>query len=332
MSQTNPRDLMKQVEGGDVKSLYLLHGDEAFMIGEALAKLQEQIVGEGLADFNLATFYAGDSSVSAIIDTVETLPMMAPRRLVIVKEVQGFHASDMEALLPLVSKPVDTTTVVFIASKIDMRKKFFKQIGANGVVVKFQKPFENQMNSWITYIAKKHGKTVSPQALETLKEWVGTNLSDVNNELSKVSQYIGDRKNIESDDLVAVGSRVRTDTIFELVNCMGNGDCAGSFTHLAHLLESGQNEVGVLSMIVRHFRILMLCQESLKQGLSSGQISKRVGVHSFFIQEYLEQARELTANHLFRVYDVLLDTDRALKSNPLSSHLWLENLVIQSCQ
>ncbi len=113
---------------------------------------------------------------------------------------------------------------------------------------------------------------------------------------------------------------------------MGRRDCADSFMHLAHLLDGGQNEIGVLALTIRHFRILLLCQEALKEGLSQSQIATRVGVHGFFIKEYIEQAKLQDSKQLLQIYDILLDTDRALKSNPLSSHLWLENLVLQACQ
>ncbi len=332
MPALEPRQVIQQLDRQEFSPLYLLHGEETFMIDEILLKLKEKILDDKLVDFNLTTFYAADCSVDQIVDAVSTLPMMAPRRLVIVKNIDEFSASELDGLMKLVESPIDSCSLVLLASKVDMRKKFFKLIDAKGISVRFQKVYDNQLPPWIHYICKKFGKTISPEAQALLQDWVGTNLLDLNNEIAKVSQYIGNRKQIEVDDLQAVVCRVRADTVFELVNCIGKRDCASSFTHLAHLLESGQNEIGVLSMIVRHFRILILCQEGIKEGLSQSQISQRAGVHGFFVKEYLEQAKRLAPEHIFHVYDVLLDTDRALKSNPLSSHLWLENLVIQSCQ
>jgi DNA polymerase-3 subunit delta len=184
----------------------------------------------------------------------------------------------------------------------------------------------------VQYIAKKHGKTINHEAVEWLKQAVGVGLTDLNNEIQKISQFIGDRADINLEDVKKVASHVRVHTVFELANSIGRGDCAGSFTFLANLLDSGQNEVGVLSMVIRHFRILLLCQEALREGLSQQQISGRVGVHGFFVKEYIEQARGHESKHLLHIYDVLLDTERALKSNPLSSHIWLENLILQACR
>jgi DNA polymerase III subunit delta len=328
----DPRTLTSKIESGQFSPLYLFVGEETFMIDETVAKLREKVLSEGLSDFNLNIFYAADCDIEQVRDAVETLPMMAQRRLVILKQCQDLSASELESLTPLVEKPVDTAVFVMVGTKADMRKKFFKLFESNGDVVKFQRPFENQINPWIQYIAKKNNLVLSAEAMEILKEWVGPNLSDINNEMTKLSQYLGDRTEVTPDDIRQVVSQTRIETVFELVNCMGRRDCAGSFMHLAHLLDSGQNEIGVLAMTIRHFRILLLCQEALKEGLSQAQIASRVGVHGFFIKEYIEQAKLQDSKKLLQIYDILLDTDRALKSNPLSSHLWLENLVLQACQ
>ncbi|MCC6277630.1 MAG: DNA polymerase III subunit delta [Oligoflexia bacterium] len=332
MASIDSRRLSQEIDQGKFHSLYLLVGDEVFMIDEVLERLRERVLDGAIADFNLNIFYAADCNIAQVSDAISTLPMMATKRLVIVKEAQEFSANEWESLESLVENPVDTTCVVFVAAKIDSRRRIFKLLEKNGCLVKFQRPYENQVNPWVQYIAKKHGKTIEVEAIEMLKQAVGIGLTDINNEIQKISQFIGLREQITLEDVKKVASHLRVHTVFELANCIGRGDCAGSFTHLAHLLDTGQNEVGVLSMIIRHFRILLLCHEAVREGLSQAQISSRVGVHGFFVREYLDQAKRHEPKHLLHIYDVLLDTERALKSNPLSSHLWLENLILQACR
>ncbi|MBK9294798.1 MAG: DNA polymerase III subunit delta [Oligoflexia bacterium] len=333
MSTQEAKVVSQKINQGQFAPLYLFTGDEVFMIDELLSLLKEKVIGDSLADFNLNTFYASDVEVETIIDTVQTLPMMAPRRLVIVKQAEDFNASELEKLACLVDEPVDTTTLVFVANKVDMRKKFFKLFDQNGVVVKFQKPFENQLAPWIHHIAKKHGVSLTPQAVELVRECVGAHLSDINNELAKAVSYVGSVKSeLDVDDLKSVISRTRVDSVFQLVNSMSSSDTASALTYLANLLEHGENEIAVLTMIIRHYRILLLCNEGLREGLSAPQIASRVGVHGFFIKDYIQQARSQNVKSLERIYAILLDTDRALKSNPLASHIWLENLILQSCK
>lgn len=331
--QLEPRLVTHRLSNMEFAPLYLLHGEETFMIDEMVGLMREKIMGaDGLSDFNLNTFYASDCDVENIIDAVSTLPMMAPRRLVFIKQAEDLSAAEQEKLMSLIERPVDTTTAVFVATKIDMRKKFFKTFDQNGVIVKFQKPFENQLMPWIHHIAKKHGKTLTAPAAEFVKECVGAHLTDINNELAKAAQFVPTTQTeLDVSDLKNIISRTRVDSVFQLVNCLGQGDAANSFVHLANLLDHGENEIAVLTMVTRHYRILLLCVEGLKEGLSPAQIASRVGVHGFFIKDYIQQAKGQNIKNLQKTYSVLLDTDRALKSNPLSSHLWLENLVVQAC-
>jgi DNA polymerase-3 subunit delta len=142
----DPKQLSQDLDRGKFSPLYFFSGDETFIIDEALEKLRAKVLVDGLSDFNLNIFYAGDASVESICDAVETFPMMAQRRLVIVKQAEDFSAKELERLSVLLENPVDTTVLVCIASKVDMRKKFFKSFETKGVIVKFQKPFENQIN------------------------------------------------------------------------------------------------------------------------------------------------------------------------------------------
>jgi DNA polymerase-3 subunit delta len=219
-----------------------------------------------------------------------------------------------------------------MASKVDMRKKFFKNFEKRGAVVRFQRPYENQILPWVHHIAKKLDLSLSNEAAEYIHQSIGINLSSIHNELQKVAQYFSGKSNkLGLDDIKQLITRTRVESVFDFVNCLGNGDAANSLTHLATLLGDGENEIGILTMIIRHYRILILCQEAIKQGLNQSQISGRVGVHGYFLKDYLEQAKQSQPKALKEIYNLLLETDRALKSSPLSSHIWLENLVIQAC-
>ena len=100
---------------------------------------------------------------------------------------------------------------------------------------------------------------------------------------------------------------------------------------LANLLEHGQNEVGVVSMITRHIRILSIVREGMRSGLSGQRLSAKAGVPNFFLRDYMDQARAWGDPKIRMTMDVLYETDKALKSSPVSAHIWLENLIIKTC-
>ena len=156
-------------------------------------------------------------------------------------------------------------------------------------------------------------------------------MTDLNAELLKLSQYLGDRNEVTTEDIVKVVSHVKMDSVFELTDAIGSNDRARALVNLANLLDQGQNEVGVLSLIGRHVRILQLVNDGIKEGLSGQRLSARAGVSPFFLKQYVEQSRYWNRGKIERTFRALLDTDRALKSSPVSSGIWLENFIVETC-
>jgi DNA polymerase-3 subunit delta len=331
MADFSPQALDQTLTKGEIYPLYYLYGDETFLIEDALARLSETALGDGLADFNLNTYYGGEVDAAQIRDAVETLPMMAQVRVVIVKDAQDLTEKEWEQLAPLIENPVPTTALICVATKADKRKKFIKAFMAKGVVVEYKRPFDNQVPDWIRSIARKHSLTLESEAVSTMHQLVGSNLQDIDGEMLKLSQFLGEKKKVTTEDVLKVVSRLRIDSVFDLTEAIGRNDRARALTCLANLLDHGQNEVGVLALISRHVRILKLVADGLREGLSGPKLASRAGVSPYFLKSYVDQARAWNDRKIEHTFQALVDTDRALKSSPVASHIWLENFVVQTC-
>ncbi len=327
-----PQNLNDSIRRGEIYPLYFFYGDETFLIDDTMSQLEPLALEAGLRDFNFNTYYGDDADIEVIRDAIETLPMMARTRMVVLKEAQDLSDKDWEHLMPLIENPVESCVLVCIASKIDKRKKQIKRILERGVVVEFKRPFDNQVPDWIQYIARKQGLQISREGVALLHQIVGSNLTDINGELQKLAQFMGgQRTNVTVEDVNKVVSRLRLDSVFDLTDAIGGNDRARALFCLANLLEQGQNEVGVLSLISRHVRILSLVNDGIKDGLNGQRLSQRAGISSFFLKQYIEQTRHWTEQKIEATFQALLNTDRALKSSPVPSYIWLENLIIQTC-
>ena len=325
------QSLNDSIKRQEVYPLYFFYGDETFLIEDAVARLTELALGDGLRDFNFNSFYGDDADLMQIRDAVETLPMMAQTRVVVLKEAQDLNDKDWEQLAPLIENPVESSVFICTATKIDKRKKYIKRFLDVGVVVEFKRPYDNQIPDWIRTLAKKHKLKIGEEAVTLLQQVVGSQLTDLNAELLKLSQYLGDRNEVTTEDIVKVVSHVKMDSVFELTDAIGSNDRARALVNLANLLDQGQNEVGVLSLIGRHVRILQLVNDGIKEGLSGQRLSARAGVSPFFLKQYVEQSRYWNRVKIERTFRALLDTDRALKSSPVSSGIWLENFIVETC-
>lgn len=330
MALIDAQKFYRDLEKGQTAPLYFLFGEEPYLLNQSVERFKYAVLTEGAVDFNYSLFYASDADVVVVRDAVETLPMMAARRLVILKEAQELTDKEWAELEPLFESPVDSTVFVILASRVDKRKKQIRLLLDKADCVEFKKPYENQIPSWINYIAQSLGLTISNDAILLLHKLVGHHLTEIEGELKKLGEYVGERR-IEMADVAQVVSRSKEENVFDFTKAIGENDRVKALELLVHLLDQGQNEIGIVSLVARHVRILLTLKRGMEEGLHGAKLAHYAQVPPYFLESYLDQARLWTAKKLEQTLVVLSDTDKALKSSPLSSHIWLENLVLKTC-
>ncbi len=326
------RKLQQRLEKQDPSGVYVLCGDENFLVEESVQLLKSKVLDEFSSDFNYTSFIAGESSGVDIRDAVEMLPMMGTRRMVLLRGAESLKEKDWEALYDVIDRPVDSTVFVVACENLDKRKKPFKKLSKASVWVDLARPYENQMPQWIEYLCFKQEVKVSREAVALLLQFVGANLTELNNEINKLKSYIGDRDQITEHDVLQVVSRSRVDRIFDLTDAIGKRDKAKALTVLANLLEYGQSEVGAVALLNRHFRILSQIKVLAPQGLSGPKLCAKIGVPQFLLNNYMSQSKVWTDAKIAKMFSYLTLTDKALKSSSVASHVWLENLILKACE
>jgi DNA polymerase-3 subunit delta len=326
------RKLQQRLEKQTPSPVYVLCGDESFLVEESIRLLKSKVLSDASVDFNYNSFIAGESSGADVRDSVEMLPMMGARRLVLLRNAENLKERDWEALYDVIERPVDSTVFVVACETMDKRKKPYKKLSQSSVWVDLNRPYENQMPQWIEYLCYGQGLSVSGEAISLLLQFVGTNLTELDNEIKKLKSYLGDRQQITEQDVLQVVSRSRVDRIFDLTDAIGTRDKAKALTLLAHLLEQGQSEVGAVALLNRHFRILSQLKALAPTGLSGPKLCSKVGIPQFLLNNYMSQARLWTEAKFSRMFSLLALTDKALKSSSVAGHIWLENLILKACE
>ena len=321
----------KSLESQSFSALYFFFGEEPYLINQAVNYLKVCALHGGAADFNFNSYYASDVEISQVRDEVETLPMMAPRRVVLLREVQDLTDKEWAQLEPLFETPVDSTVFMLVGGKIDKRKKFYKHLYEQAVHVEFKKPFENQIPGWIRHICKGHELTISDEAIQLVHRLVGNQLTEIESEVVKLRDFLGDRKNVELEDVAQCVSKKREENVFDLTEKIAEGDRVQSLVQLVQLLDQGQSEIGIISLVARHMRILLMIKQGSDQGLAGQRLATFAQVPTYYLQDYVQQARRWSVKKLENSLLILAETDKALKSSPLSSHIWLENMILKTC-
>ncbi len=331
MPMQDPQKVYKAFETKEFSPLYFIFGEEPYLLNQCFQRFKNSVLADGTEDFNFNLFYATENSPSEVKEAVETLPMMSSRRLVILKEAHEYTDKQWSEFEPLISSPVESTVFVILATKVDKRKKILKSLTEVAQSVEFKKPYENQIPWWINYIAESLEVKISEEAIHLLHTLVGSHLLEIESEILKLKEYIGDRKRIELTDVASAVSRSKEENIFDFTRAVGERDQVKALEHLVQLLDQGQSEVGVVSLVARHIRLLIIVKKGLEMGLHGARLAQQAQVPSYFIESYVDQSRQWSMKKLEQTLVVLSETDKALKSSPLSSHIWLENMVLKTC-
>ena len=178
------KQIVADLKNGTIKPIYFLMGEEPYYIDKISDYIEENVLDEAEKGFNQMVLYGRDVTIEDIVGNAKRFPMMAERQVVIVKEAQDLSRT-IEKLTSYVENPQPSTVLVlnYKYKKLDKRKALYKAIKKSGVVFESKKLYENQVADWIRRVLSPKEYSISPKAAQMLVEFLGTNLSKINNEL-----------------------------------------------------------------------------------------------------------------------------------------------------
>ncbi len=325
----NSDELFSKLRSNQVPQLIYLYGQEDFLVKRAARAVREVALPTANDDFNDNQFYGKEATAAEILEAALTYPMFAAKRLVTVKDAQLLPAAELEKLLTYLQEPAPETCLLFIADKIDSRRKFFKHFKKTGMLVEFKPLAEREVPGYVRGILNQRDVKISADALELFSALVGNNLHEVHAELDKLSLYIGTATLIDIKDVHAVVSRGRSENIFALGNAVGNGDIGAALTLIMRLTAAGEAPLKILFLLVRHFRQLWMVRELQVQKRPVNEIAKIAGVPPFVVNGMMQQGKRFSRKDFNRIYELFLETDLAMKSSGADADALLEGLILR---
>ena len=217
--------IISNIKAKNFEKIYFLHGEEAYYIDAITDAIIENALEEHERDFNQTIIYGRDADALSLISEAKGYPMMAQRRLVVLKEAQDFTRK-MEELLPYFEDPNDQTIFVINHKykKYDSRKKALKAAAKNGIVFKSDKIPDYKLPDWISAFVKSKGFGISSKACMLLAEFLGDDLSKINNEIGKLEILVEKGTTINEVHIEENIGISKDYNVFELTNAFGVRD------------------------------------------------------------------------------------------------------------
>ena len=304
------------IESDQPAPFYLFHGEESYGCERLYRWVLEHLRPAVAPDFNVDIFHGDNVDPVRLVELYDSYPMMAPRRVVLLRDADRMPAPQCKALEPLVEEPSETTVFVAMGAKLDMRRRLFAQMSRQGMAVEFKVPFENRLPGVIEEMAAERRLKLAPEAIERLRLYVGSQLAEMDNELEKLAIYIGDREGgrVTAEDVEQLVGVSRGASVFEFTDAVGRGDRRHAVELLHSLLEQGEEPHRIVPLLTRHLQLLLRTQQLEKKRLARDEMARGLGVAPFFLDGYRKQARAASAASLWRGLMALRRTDELLKT------------------
>lgn len=179
--------IMRDLEARRFSPIYILMGEESYYIDKISDYIATHVLKPEERDFNQNIIFGADVTASQIVDSAKAYPMMAEKRVVIVKESQNLKGT--EALEKYFKNPVASTILVLCHKNgsIDKRKKIIPSAQAGGgVIFESKKLYERELPRFIETYLRQHQVTIEPKAAQMIADHVGADLNRLTSELDKL--------------------------------------------------------------------------------------------------------------------------------------------------
>lgn len=334
------RKFFREVSSNKPAPIYYIYGDETYLLDKALEAIKKAACPEGINDFNYDLIQGRDIDGEAILSCAEMLPMMSPKRLVVVRDLQEVSPKVLEPLEDYFKDPSPSTCLVFhartIKKKIDGRLGIVRKLKKAAKVCEFKTLYENELGPFMQRQAKQRGLRLRREATAYLVEAVGTELAGLDQALLKIDLYLGEAEDGEPrevtiEDAQAVVARTRNRSVFDLTDALGERDFQTALEVLDKMLLDGESPLVVSHMAARHFRIVARLQDPELRNAQNREAASAVRVNPFFVGDYRRHARTFSTAEVAVILRRILEVDIALKSSPLPDRVILERLLTDIC-
>ncbi|AZB43689.1 DNA polymerase III subunit delta [Bacillus sp. FJAT-42376] len=329
----------KQINNKKMASVYLLIGTEAYLMEQTVKKLVEAALQEDEKDFNFSVYDMEEIPVETAMEDAETLPFMGEKRVVLLKNpifLTGEKKKEkidhnIERFEQYIKEPAPYTVLIVQApyEKLDERKKISKLLKKTAVVGEARPLSEQELIQWTHTLAKLEDTEMEQDASEHLVALTNGSLMLMDQEILKLSAYIGPGGRISRSLVDQLTARTLEQNIFELINHV-TARKADQALHVLHdLLKANEEPIKILSLISAQIRLILQVKQLAAGGYGQPQIASTLKVHPFRVKLAAQQAASFSEEELKSLIKKLAEADYGMKTGRMDKVLILEIFLMQ---
>ena len=311
-------DIQKKLQQGKYDPIYLLYGEEPWFIDQLYAEIEKSALAGAEPSFNHEVFYGPEIDARVLMGALRSYPMMAERRVVVIREAHRIRKDQFERLAAYFEKPPPTTVSIWLhrASNLpDRRSKAGKALAANACIFESKKLFDNKAREWAHEYAVSKGLQPNPKASFLLVEALGASVQSLANEIDNLALRLEDSSDKRVDEAI-IYDAIQLDrdyNVFELLQAIGARDAARAHRIVRQMslylkqhppvMVLGQLQGWLLKMlVVLHKRV---SQESA--------VAQLLGIPPFVARQYVDALKHWNLRGILQALESVRRADQDLK-------------------
>jgi DNA polymerase-3 subunit delta len=337
-----PEQALKEAESGDLRPVYLIVGNEPYFEAEVLSALKRAGTRGGVPGLNDETLTAGEVTVDRVLAAARTLPMMAKRRLLVVRGLERWEPREgaekkgndpFERLLEYAKDPAPSTLLVLLGGGLDKRRRFVTQAKQQGFLVNCEELDRAALPGWIQRAVKQRGARVASDVADLIAELTGPELAPVADAVERLCLYVGEGGEIGEDAVAACVVRLRPSTVWELVGAVGRRDVGAALSALHRVYDPADRGLRLVGVLAWSARQLIKFEAAQRAGKKPAEAAAAAGAAPFKARELAEQVKGLTRADLARFVLALAELDANLKGgSKRTPEASLTHTIIELCK
>ena len=333
--------LEKELKTGKLHSIYLLYGEERFLLETILKKIKKSF-GDLVTGINYITL--DDTNVEELIADLQTPAFGYPKKLIIAKNTGLFKKEGKKAnpKLAVLKEKVSTyfkeelenikeyTVVIFVEEEIE-KKGLYQFIEKEGIVCQFEKQKPAQLVKRLKAIYQAYGVTIEENTIHYLIEQVGTGMQELMNESRKLIEYAGKGGKIGKEEVDLLCIRQVEAVIFTLTDSLGKKEITKAFATFHDLLYQKEPVQKILIMLYHHFKKLYLTKIAIEKKEEITEALNLKPNQLFLTHKYKAQAAYFSKDELKKILEELIVLDKNSKIGLIDVQVGLEAVLSNYC-
>lgn len=329
-SKSQMAELKKQLSENKLQRLYLFFGEETFLIDVNIDRISALVPDMGFEDFNHIVLDGSAVPLFEIAEAIEAFPMMADKKLVIIKNSGAFKgkasAEIKEFYINKIENIQEDTVVVFRETEVDKRSAVYKAAQKTGWVGEFAKLDDMDLVTWIMREAKLRDRKISREDAAFLISLTDRGLQTLKNELDKLSSYTTEEITRAAIDRLT--SRSLEARVFDLCDAMMEKNAGKSLLLIRDLKTNKESPYGILYILFSTFSKMLKAQILNERHEPYEVYAGDLGVPAFSVKKYTAAAKKFTKNEISEFLIKAVETDLSIKQGNIEQWQAIERLVL----